>query len=250
MKAGLLIAIALLSLTLSGCDTAEDPQPRAAAATTPSAATGSDAVSPANIPAGVYSVDRNHTYLTFSYLHLGYSYPLMRFTSIDGELDLVGDSMEDSSVAISIDTNSLDTKLPRFNTELQSLQYFNAEDYPKITFTSHSYEPSGAATGKLTGYLTIKGRTRPASLDVTINNAIRHPILDVPVIGFSATGTLLRSDWGLSRNIPFVADEVTVRIEIEFLQGSSETSGEAARIATETTAAAPAENLVLPGAGA
>ena len=63
-------------------------------------------------------------------------------------------------------------------------------------------------------------------------------MLDVPAIGFSATGTVLRSDWGLSRNIPFVADEVNIRIEIEFLQGSSETSSDAARIAAETTTAA------------
>ena len=250
MRAKLSTFVPLVSLALAGCGTAEDPQPRAEATATPPAATGSDTVSPANIPAGVYSVDRNHTYLTFSYLHLGYSYPLIRFTSIDGELDLDGNSMEESAVAISIDTNSLDTKLSRFNTELQSLQYFNAEDYPKITFTSHAYEPTGDTTGTLTGYLTIKGRTRPATLDVTINNAIQHPMLDVPVIGFSATGTLLRSDWGLSRNIPFVADEVNVRIEIEFLQGSSETSREAARIATETTAAAPVDDLVPPGAGA
>ena len=74
--------------------------------------------------------------------------------------------------------------------------------------------------------------------DVTINNATQHPMLDVPVIGFSATGTVLRSQWGLTRNIPFVADEVNIRIEIEFLQGSNESSSEAASIALETTAAA------------
>lgn len=249
MKAGFPATIPLMALALAACGTAEDPPPRQAPATAPPAASGTGTVSPANIPAGVYSVDRNHTYLTFSYLHLGYSYPLLRFTSVDGELDLNGSAMEESTVAIAIDTNSLDTKLPRFDTELQSLQYFNAGDYPKITFTSHAYEPAGDAGGTLTGYLTIKGRTRPVSLDVTINNAIEHPVLEVPVIGFSAAGTLLRSDWGLSRNIPFVADEVNVRIEIEFLQGSNETSREAARIATETTAAAPEENLVLPSAG-
>ena len=250
MKASILATIPLLPFALAGCGTAEDPQPLPEEATLPPVASGDGTVNPANIPAGVYSVDRSHTYLTFSYLHLGYSYPLMRFTSIDGELNLNGNVMEESTVAISIDTNSLDTKLPRFDAELQSLQYFNADDFPKITFTSHTYEPTGDTGAKITGYLTIKGRTRPASLDVTINNAIQHPMLDLPVIGFSATGTLLRSDWGLSRNIPFVADEVNVRIEIEFLQGSNELSREAAGIAIEATAAAPMEDRILPGAGA
>jgi polyisoprenoid-binding protein YceI len=247
MKTTTPIVALLAPLVLIGCGTADDSQPQAdAAAASPSdvPAGGAD-VSVDNIPAGVYSVDRNHTYLTFSYLHLGYTYPQLRFTGIDGQLMVRSESMEDSSVAIAIDTASLDTKLPRFNTELQSLQYFNARDYPKIAFTSHSYEAAGPRNGALTGYLTIKGRTRPVKLDVTLNNAIQHPMMNVPAIGFSATGTVLRSDWGLSRNIPFVADEVDIRIEIEFLQGSNESSTEAAAIAAETTASAPEESLIL-----
>ncbi len=238
MKIRLTAIAGVFAWTLAGCGAPDESQPSGDVAGTPAAGPATQAVDPANIPAGVYSVDRNHTYVTFSYLHLGYTYPQLRFTSIDGELNLNGSSMADSAVAIAIDTDSLDTKLPRFDTELKSLQYFNARDFPKITFTSESYEPTGASTGTLSGYLTIKGRTRPASLDVTINNAIQHPMLDVPAIGFSATGTVLRSDWGLSRNIPFVADEVNIRIEIEFLAGSNETSSEAARIALETMAAA------------
>ena len=186
-------------------------------------------------------MDPEHTYLTFSYLHLGYSYPQLRFSAIDGELDLAGESLAQSRVAIAIDADSLDTKLPRFDRELKSLQYFNVDDYPTIAFTSQGYEPTGPASGSLAGNLTIKGRSRPVLLDVTINNAIQHPMKNVPAIGFSATGTLLRSDWGLSRNIPFVADEVTVNIEIEFLHGSSGTSSAAATGAREVTGGATEE---------
>ena len=204
-------------------------------------------VDPASVPAGVYSVDPNHAYLTFSYSHLGYSYPMLRVTGMDGELQLNGGAMEESAVSITIDANTIDSKLPRFNTELKSLQYFNVERYPNITFTTHSYEPTDRTTGRLTGFLTVKGRTTPVTLDVTINNAIVHPMTNEPVIGFSATGSLMRSDFGLSRNIPFVGDEVFVDIEIEFQQGSDEASTTAARIATETTAAAPAESLAITG---
>lgn len=223
-------------VALSACGSADDPQ-ILSDATTPSAGMPSTAeISIATIPPGIYAVDRDHTYLTFSYLHLGYSYPQLRFSGIDGELDLAGEALAGSSVAIAIETDSLDTKLPRFDRELKSLQYFNAEDYPTIAFMSQGYEPATPTSGSLAGDLTIKGRTRPVVLDVTINNAIQHPMKNVPAIGFSATGTLLRSEWGLSRNIPFVADEVTINIEIEFLYGASQASSAAAVSAREITA--------------
>lgn len=252
MQINNLFILFLMALTMSACSNDGDQQVQqnpvesAQQASAPEASTTIDApVNPANIPAGVYSVDKMHTYLTFSYLHLGYSYPLLRVTGIDGELNLDGNSMQNSSVSMAIDASTIDTTLPRFNDELKSLQYFNVNKYPYITYTTHSYEPITETTGKLTGFLTIKGKTRPVILDVTINNAIMHPMLKKPVIGFSATGSLKRSEFGIARNIPFVADKVTVDISIEFLQGRNETSTSAANIARETTAAAPAESLVI-----
>ncbi len=233
LRRGSVIVIVLLA----GCGESQDSGGAIASAP--------DVVDPASIPAGVYSVDRNHAYITFSYLHTGYSYPMLRFTGIDGELELSGELMDESEVSIAIDAATIDSKLPRFDTELRSLQYFNVDRYPNITFTTHSYESTGDAIGRLVGFLTVRGRTNSVTLDVNINNAIVHPMTNEPAIGFSATGSLLRSGFGLSRNIPFVADEVFVDIEIEFHQGTSDASSAAARIATETTAAAPAESLVI-----
>jgi len=198
-----------------------------------------------NIPDGVYSVDKMHTYVTFSYLHMGYSYPLLRVTGIDGQMNLNLKNMAESTVAIAIEANTIDSSMPKFNTELQSLQYFNVKNYPHIAYTTHSYVPLTETTGTLTGYLTIKGKTRPMILEVTLNNAIINPFSKKPVIGFSAKGTLNRSEFGLARNIPLIADEVLIDISSEFVQGSTPSSLAAVKIANEITEAAPADSLVI-----
>jgi polyisoprenoid-binding protein YceI len=245
--------LSLVLIALTSCGGSDEPvaiqeqtvPEQAAPSVEPTPIAIDGPVSPANIPAGVYAVDKMHTYVTFSYLHMGYSYPLLRVSGIDGELTLDGNNMKQSNVAITIDADTIDSDMPRFNKELKSLQYFNVAKYPHITYTTHSYEPVTETTGKLTGFLTVRGKTRPVTLDVTINNAIINPYMKKPVIGFAATGTLKRSEFGIARNIPFVADEVAIDISLEFIQGSTDNSKEAANIATQTTAAAPAESLVL-----
>ena len=67
----------------------------------------------------------------------------------------------------------------------------------------------------MTGDLIIKGKSHPASLNVTINAATTHPLAGKPVIGISADGALLRSNWDLGKSVPFVSDEVTLQIEAE-----------------------------------
>ncbi len=255
MRNRITLFAAVVVLLLTGCADSEEPQgsqqqAEAAdvSAQAPQASPGPDIhgpVSPANIPAGIYAVDKSYTYLTFSYSHLGYSFPRLRVTGIDGELNLNGDDMAQSSVAITIDADTIDSQMERFDTELKSLQYFNVQDYPYITYTSSSYEPATETTGILQGYLTIKGNTRPVALDVVINNATFNPVIDKPIIGISATSSLKRTDFGLSRNVPFVGDNVNIEIHMEFAQGHSDTSAAAARIAENTTAAAAPESLIL-----
>jgi polyisoprenoid-binding protein YceI len=68
----------------------------------------------------------------------------------------------------------------------------------------------------MTGDLTIKGVTKSVTLDVTLNQAANHPMRNIPAAGFSAQGTLKRSDWGLGKYAPGVSDDVKVIIETEF----------------------------------
>ena len=189
------------------------------------------------IPSGTYAVDKTHTYVTFSYLHQGLSYPVIRVTEVDGELELDAAAIENSRANIAIRVDSIRTNTSYFDEELASPKFFNAGKYPDITFATDSFDPVTEFAGKLNGRVTIRGITRPLVLDVTINGAIENPITNVPVIGVSASGTLNRSDFDLDRFIPAVADRVDIAIEAEFSAGSNETSAAAAERARSAGAA-------------
>ncbi len=195
------------------------------------------------IPSGTYAIDKSHTYVTFSYFHQGLSYPLLRATGIDGELELDNGELEKSTVSIAVDVDSIRTNLDYFDKELASRKFFHAEKYPHITFATHSYRPLNESSGELTGFVTIRDITRPIVLSVTINGAMDHPMLNTPVIGFSASGSLRRSDFDLDRFIPMVADQVNISIEAEFLHGSNESSAAAARISADAIANADPASL-------
>ena len=223
------LAIAALLSLVVGCSKTETPQL---------------GEGPIPIPSGTYSVDRGHTYVTFSYMHQGLSFPLLRATDIDGELQLDSSSMDKSSVRIAVRTDSIRSNLENFDKELASRKFFHAEKYPYITFTTDRYEPLTNTEGRLSGFITIRDKTRPLELAVTINGAMDHPMRNIPVIGFSATGSLQRADFDLDRFVPMVGNEVHLKIEAEFLQGSNEGSAAAAQRA----AAANVEVVATGGA--
>jgi len=195
-----------------------------------------DETGAAGIPSGTYAIDPSHSYVTFSYLHQGLSFPLLRATSAAGELEFDADNIQNSSVNVAIAADSIRSNIDYFDEELASRKFFNADKYPHITFRSDSYEPVGDSDGVLRGQVTIRGVTRPIELGVTLNDAIIHPMLEIPVVGFSATGSLNRSEFGLARGVPVVSDTVRFQIEIEFLQGSNEASQAAVQAVALSTA--------------
>ena len=203
------------------------------------------------IPSGTYAVDKSHTSVTFSYFHQGLSYPLLRATEIDGELELDSNALEKSRTSIAVEVESIRSNLDYFDKELASRKFFHADKYPHITFATQSFSPRNETSGELSGFITIRDITKPIVLSVVINGAMQHPMLDTPVIGFSASGSLRRSDFGLDRFVPMVADQVDISIEAEFLQGSNEGSSVAAKIAADAISNAdPASLQVAADAGA
>lgn len=188
------------------------------------------------VPSGVYALDRTHAYVTFSYLHQDLSYPLIRATSVDGELELDATAIENSKVNIAIEADSIRTNTPYFDKELASPKFFNAGKYPHIAFATDRYEAVTGSAGELHGFVTIRGITKPLTLAVTINGAMENPITKKPVIGVTAHGSLLRSDFELDRFIPAVGDQVDVSIEAEFAAGRNEGSEAAATIARNSLA--------------
>lgn len=186
------------------------------------------------IPSGDYALDRTHAYVTFSYLHQGLSYPLLRATDVDGELWLDAAELSESRAMIAVRVDSIRSNTDYFDKELASPKFFNAGKFPHVTFATERYEPKDARSGLLHGHITVRGISKPMVLDVTINGAMEHPLSGKPVIGVSATGSLKRSDFQLDRFIPAVADEVQVAIEAEFVAGSNAGSAAAAALARES----------------
>lgn len=182
------------------------------------AATGSARADLSAVPSGRYALDDAHGYITFSYTHLGFSNPRVGFNAFTTDLSLDNTDPANSSVDVTIDASSIDSRVPVFNEHLVGEDWFNTAEYPEITFRSTSIEPTGESTFDVTGELTILGTTKPVTLAATINKAAEHPLRNVPAIGISATADILRSDWGLDGYVPAVSDEVRISIEVELLQ--------------------------------
>ena len=169
------------------------------------------------VPSGTYTLDSSHGYITFTYSHLGFSNPRVGFNRFDTTLQLDNSEPENSTVEVTIDAASIDSRVAEFNDHLNGGDFFNTADYPTITFKSTQVVPTGENTFDVTGDLTILGRTKPVTLATTINKAANHPMRDVPTVGVSATAKLMRSEWGLGAYVPAVSDEVELSIEVELL---------------------------------
>lgn len=232
---------------LAACSPKPEPANETASSNAPASATPAPAAeAPVDVPAGAYTIDPMHTSVLFKLSHLGFSNYTARFKKSSAQLQFDPVSLAASRVEVTVDTNSLETDFPDpatvdFNAELRGEQWLNGAKFPQITFRSTSVEPTGPRTMRINGDLTIRGVTHPMTLDAKLNGGYAgHPLDKHARIGFSAHGTLKRSDYGISYGIPEpgttfgVGDEVTVIIETEF--SGPPWSGPAA----EAAAAAPA----------
>ncbi|ADM09098.1 putative secreted protein [Parvularcula bermudensis HTCC2503] len=170
----------------------------------------------AAVSSGTYVLEPTHAYVVFQYDHLGYSRPVIGFTDFDATVELDKETPTNSSLTVTIDPASIDSGVEDFDEHLVSADMFDVETYPEISFTSTSIELDTPTTGTLTGDLTMKGVTKPVTLDVTLNGAGVHPRSELDHFGISARGTLMRDEWNLGYATPAVGNEVELIIETEF----------------------------------
>ena len=168
------------------------------------------------LPAGLYLSEDTHAYIAFSYDHQGFSNPILRWSEFDAELDLVPDNPTASTLRVAIDPSAIDSGVDEFNDHLRSEDFFHVAEHPEIAFTSTSLSMDTPTTGTLQGDLTMKGVTRPVTLDVELNKVGENFRTKIPMFGISATGQLRRSDYDLGLYAPMVGDEVDLMIEVEF----------------------------------
>lgn len=177
---------------------------------------------PIDAPAGEYTLDKTHASITWTIKHLGLSNYTARFASFDSVLVLDPKNPTKSTISVTIDPRSVKTDFPFPEKEdfdkVIAEKFLLAGEHPAITFQSSGLKATGPRTGKLTGNLTLMGVTKPVTLDVTLNGAMVHPFRKIPVIGFSATGSFKRSDFGSTALQGPIGDEITVIIEAEFFK--------------------------------
>lgn len=207
---------ATAALSLAACS-----QPSTEQAPEPPAAIAVEA------PSGAYTLDPHHSTVTVRALHFGLAHYTLRFNALSGALNFNAEAPEQSTVEVTVAMNSLDTPYAGerdFDAELQNSEWLDAAGHPTATFRSTSVERTGPNAARISGDLTLRGVTRPVTFDATYNGSwAQHPA-GVPIsgIGFSARGTIRRSEFGVMALQPTtgpasgVADEVELLIEAEF----------------------------------
>lgn len=160
-------------------------------------------------------LDPTHTDVLAQWSHFGFSNPSAHFGNVEGTLVYNAEDVTKSTVEVKLPLSGLNSFTAKFDEHLKSADFFDAAKFADATFKSTKVEAAGTNKLTVTGDLTIKGITKPVTLDVTVNGGGEHPMAKVPAAGFDATTTLKRSDFGVGAYAPNVSDEVKIRITTE-----------------------------------
>lgn len=161
-----------------------------------------------------YVIDSSHTFPMFEVSHLGFSLHRGRFNRTTGvlELDLAA---KRGKVDIEIDAASVDTGDEVLERELRSENFLSVERHPALRFVSDRFVFDGGRVKAVHGVLTLHGVSRPVTLDIDHFRCGQNPAIKKFVCGANARTTILRSEFGIARYVPFVGDEVAITIQVE-----------------------------------
>jgi polyisoprenoid-binding protein YceI len=175
------------------------------------------------LTAGRWALDKNHSGIFFVIRHLGLSNVRGRFDTFDATLDISpGAGVDEIRVTAEVDLSSVDTNNADRDTHLRSTDFFGTDEHPVMTFASTAIVGAGE-NYELTGDLTIAGITQSLTLDVEFNGTEVFPGDQSTHAGFSATGTLRRSDFGIDFGIIpgaeklMLGDKVKIELDLQFI---------------------------------
>ena len=171
-----------------------------------------------------YEIDPVHTRLAFACRHLKFSDALGAFSRPTGTLWFDEKDWSTAKVDVRIDVATLDLGDAEWRERMLKRDFFHAGKFPQARFVSTKVEGVDARHARVTGNLTLRGKTAPVTLEVTLNDVDRHPYTFKNTAGFSARATLSRSQFGMITLPNVVADAVELRIEVEAIRAGK--SGE------------------------
>jgi polyisoprenoid-binding protein YceI len=164
-----------------------------------------------------YTLDSSHTFPRFEINHFGFSTHHGQFNKTAGKLTL-DRAARTGSVDIVVQTSSIGTGDPKLEEHLRSPDFFNSEKFPTMTYRSKAVKFSGDAPASAEGELTLLGITKPLTLTISRLVCAPHPFYKKEDCGAEVTGTLKRSDFGMTKYLPALGDEVTLRIQVESIK--------------------------------
>lgn len=166
--------------------------------------------------AAPYVVDKSHAHVTFEVGHLGFSTVHGQFREFDAEINFDPGNVEATQVSFTINTASVDTFWEARDKHLRSKDFFQSDEFPVMTFSTSSVVPTGTETADVTGNLTIRDVTREITLQATLNKIGPSPFNpNQTIAGFTVTGEIDRTEFGMSYAAPAVRAIVPIRIELE-----------------------------------
>ena len=170
--------------------------------------------------AAKYDIDPAHSSVIFTWDHFGFSHPSARFDKIDGSLLLDKADITKSSVSVTFPLEGIDTGVAKLDEHLKSPDFLDAAKYPSITFKSTKVEKVGENGLKITGDLTVHGVTKPVALNAKVNKIGLFEMgpFKAQAAGFDAETVIKRSDFGVTKYVPNVSDDISVRITVDAKQ--------------------------------
>lgn len=171
---------------------------------------------PAKVTPGTYTVEPDHTRVLFSISHLGFTNYYGEFTHPSGTLTLDPANPAASTLSITIPAASISTSNTKLDGELKGAAWFDAAKYPALTFTSDKVQPTQPNTALVHGALTLHGVTKPVTLLAKFNAAGVNPLDGAYTVGFEVSGHIKRSDFGITKYLPLVGDDVNLIISAAF----------------------------------
>jgi polyisoprenoid-binding protein YceI len=174
---------------------------------------------------GDYTIDQTHTRLGFSARHAMVTTVRGQFTDFAGTAHIDTANPAASTVSLTIKTASIDTGVADRDGHLRSADFFDAEANPEITFVSTEVEREDESTWLITGDLTMKGVSKPITLEFESTGSARDPFGNLRV-GFEGAVTINRKDYGITWNAALetggvlVSDKVTLEFELSLVKSA------------------------------
>ena len=171
---------------------------------------------PAQVQPGTFQVEPNHTRVQFSVMHLGFTHYWGDVSGVSGTLTLDPANASSDRVSVTIPVASISTTNATLDGQIKSPMFLDGTAYPDITFVSTSVTPTGSTTATIVGDLTLHGVTHPITLQAKFNAAGVNLMSKAYTVGFDATGSFNRSDFGVKTYVPMIGDNVDITISAAF----------------------------------